>query len=76
MTLEWRKIHPDAVGSHTKCRRYSVCRTTDDGSRWEVWKLVPGGAWFFQLASGLDSEQAAQEVAQQDANGTLERKRA
>ncbi len=74
MSLEWVRIHPDAVGSHTKCRRYSVCRTNDEGTLWEVWKIAPGGPWFFCLAKSLPTEDAAREVAQADIDG--ERKRA
>ncbi len=74
MSLEWVRIHPEAVGSHTKCRHYSVCRTNDEGTLWEVWKLAPGGPWFALLAKNLPTEQAAQDVAQQDIAG--ERKRA
>lgn len=64
MSLEWEKIHPDASGSHTKCKRYTTC--VDPNGEWEVWKMVPGGAWFFQLARALDSEEVAKERAQQD----------
>ena len=74
MTLEWRRIHPEAIGSHSRCRRYSVCRTNDDGTLWEVWKIAPGGPWFFCLAKGLPNETAAQEGA--EADSVIERKTA
>jgi hypothetical protein len=67
MTLEWTKIHPDASGSHTKCKRYTTCRAADDGSIWEVWKLVPGGIWFAPLANNLPSEDEAKDAAERDA---------
>jgi hypothetical protein len=66
MTLEWQRIHPGAIGSHSKCRRYSVCRSNDEGTLWEVWKLAPGGPWFSLVAKNLPTEDAAREVAQQD----------
>ena len=62
--LEWAKIHPDASGSHTKCKRYSIC--VDPNGQWETWKMVPGGAWFFQLANALESEEAAKKCAEKD----------
>lgn len=67
MPLEWLRIHPDAIGSHTKCRRYSVCRTNNEGTLWEVWKLAPGGPWFAQLDRNLPTEDAAKERAEKDA---------
>lgn len=66
MSLEWQKTHPDASGSHTKCKRYTICRTTDDGSLWEVWKLAPGAPWFALLEKNLPSEEAAKERAERD----------
>lgn len=63
--LEWQKIHPDAGGSHTKCKRYSTC--VDPNGEWEIWKMVPDGSWFFQLAKQLGSEKAAKERAELDA---------
>ena len=74
MTLEWIRHHPEAVGSHSKCRNYSVCRTDTDGKRWEVWRLAPGGPWFAQIAKDLPSEEAAQKFAENDPG--FERKRA
>lgn len=65
--LEWQKVHPDAVGSRTKCGRYTTCRTVDDGSSWEVWKLAPGGPWFAQLGQKLPSEDEAKKRAEEDA---------
>jgi hypothetical protein len=64
--LEWQRIHPDAIGSHTKCQRYSVCPSNDDKTLWEVWKLAPGGPWFALLDKGLPSEDAAKERAEKD----------
>lgn len=66
MSLEWVRIHPDAIGSHTKCRHYSVCQDVRIGDGWEVWKLAPGGPWFACLAKNLRTEVAAQDVAQSD----------
>jgi hypothetical protein len=66
MTLEWQRIHPDAIGSHSKCRRYSVCADNDEKTIWQVWKLAPGGPWFALLAKNLPNEEAAREVAEQD----------
>jgi hypothetical protein len=69
MSLEWAKNHPDALGYHSTCKRYSVCVTRDaNGEHWEAWKLVPGGVWFAPLAINLPSEEAAKARAQQDAN--------
>lgn len=65
--LEWKRLHPEAVGCRTKCGRYSVNRVTDDGSRWEVWKLAPGGPWFALLAKDLGSEHDAMLAAERDA---------
>lgn len=70
MTLEWQKIHPDASGYHSACKRYSVCVTRDArGERWETWKLVPGGVWFAPLAMDLPNEAAAKARAEQDVGG-------
>ena len=66
MTLQWTKIHPNASGSHTKCHRYSVCRTNDEGTLWELWKMAPGGPWFALLEKNLPSEDAAQRRAERD----------
>jgi hypothetical protein len=66
MSLEWTRIHEDAIGSHSKCRRYSVCPSNDTKSLWEVWKLAPGGPWFALLAKNLPTETAARDVAQND----------
>lgn len=65
MPLEWIKIHPDASGSHTKCKRYTIC--VDPNGQWEAWKLVPGGAWFALLEKNLTSEDAAKARAELDA---------
>ena len=65
--LECRRIHPDAIGSHTISRRYSICRAADDGSIWQVWKLAPGGPWFAPLDLHLASEEAAKARAEEDA---------
>lgn len=67
MQLEWQKHAPDAVGSHTKCRRYTTCRTNNEGTLWEVWKLAPGGPWFALLGKNLPNEDAAKARAEADA---------
>jgi hypothetical protein len=67
MSIEWKKIHADASGSHSKCGRFTVCRTNDAGTLWEVWKLAPGGPWFALLEKNLTSEDAAKARAEQDA---------
>lgn len=64
--LDWVRIHPEAFGSHSKCRRYSVNRAADERT-WEVWKLAPGGPWFARLGHGFESEEAARARAQEDA---------
>lgn len=63
--LEWTKIHPDASGSHTKCKRFTTC--VDPNGLWELWKMVPGGAWFHQLANSMPSEDEAKRRAEVDA---------
>lgn len=65
MSLEWQKTHPDASGSHTKCKRYTIC--VDPNGAWEVWKLVPGGIWFAPLGRNLGSEDEAKQCAEEDA---------
>lgn len=71
MSLEWQKIHPDASGYHSSCKRYSICVTRDaKGECWEAWKLVPGGVWFAPLEMNLPDEAAAKERAERDAAGT------
>jgi len=65
VSLQWEKIHPDASGSHTKCKRYSTC--VDPNGLWELWRLVPGGAWFSQISKNLPSEAEAKLRAEEDA---------
>lgn len=71
MTLEWTQIHPEARGCRTKDGKYSICSIGPRGTpdeRWEAWKLAPGGPWFSNLAYGLQSEDEAKRIAQEDAD--------
>jgi hypothetical protein len=67
--LEWVRLHPDAIGSRSKCGTYSVCPLygkSDKPESWEAWKLAPGGPWFANLRKDLPSEDAARGICEQD----------
>jgi hypothetical protein len=65
VTLEWHDKRTDERGYRSKCGRYSVSSIGDGPSEsWEAWKLAPGGPWFAQIAVGLRTEQAAQDVCE------------
>lgn len=52
----------------TLCCRYTVCSITQNGkTTFEVWRVVPGGAWFAPLQMGIESREKAHVIAEADA---------
>lgn len=68
LRLKWEKPKTKtATGVYTTCKRYSCAKVTVDGkTRYELYKLVPGGGWFTILNKGLDNFLQAQKLAQMD----------
>ena len=65
--LEWQNPRTDERGYRSTCNRYSISSTGDGAEeRWQTWKLVPMGAWFAPLATGLMTELEARKCAQLD----------
>lgn len=67
--LEWK---PMQGAERSICCRYSVCSITQNGvETFEVWRVVPGGAWFAPLQMGIESREKAREIANADAEKRL-----
>jgi hypothetical protein len=65
--LEWNRPEKGATGVRTTCGRYSCSKVTvNDKTSYEVWKLVPDGSWYRQLAVNLESFDAAKRIANED----------
>lgn len=65
--LEWEPVAPGSSSQRSTCWRYSVGSRTDHrGETFEAWKLVPMGAWFAPLKTGLPTMDEAKAAAQAD----------
>lgn len=65
--LQWEKPERGAMGVRTLCGKYSAAKIVlGDRTTYECWILVPG-AWFRQLAVGLESFAQVKDVAEQHA---------
>lgn len=66
--LTWEYPTAVATAVMTTCKRYSCSKVTVGGARsYELWTLAPGGPWFRQLATRLESFEKAKEIAEEHA---------